>query len=450
MTSVPEADGPMDHPAVAAYSDTDRERFTTEAPKSNTRTHFQRDRARILHSSTLRRLGAKTQVLGAGANDFVRTRLTHSLEVAQVGRDLGQALGCDPDIVDAACLSHDLGHPPFGHHGEKVLDQLADGIGGFEGNAQTFRLLTRLEPKIGTAADPRGLNLTRAVLDATTKYPWKRGEGAEPSSPKFGCYADDASTFDWMRSAAPPPRDADDPNDRGPRPRRCLEAQIMDISDDIAYSVHDVEDAVEGQSLDLARLLAEPMEREAALYVARDWFFPSVTGLDRLEAALARLEAQPFWLAALGQDYRSRAALKDLTSQLIGRFTRAVVAGTRAAHGEPLARYGGDVVVPADVDDEINVLKGLAAAYVMTSEVQRSVYAEQDEILADLFHEFCRTEDHRLDPFFAEQWRLASDDDAKTRVVIDQIAALTDVSARRLHAHWKGLGLPTAADRPLF
>jgi dGTPase len=439
----------VEAPPTAAYSDEDRERFAEEAPKSNARTHFQRDRARVLHSSTLRRLGAKTQVLGAGANDFVRTRLTHSLEVAQVGRDLGQALGCDPDIVDAACLSHDLGHPPFGHHGEQVLDELAADIGGFEGNAQTFRLLTRLEPKVGTAAEPRGLNLTRAVLDATTKYPWARGGGPDPDSSKFGCYADDAPTFEWMRAAGPTGPAGDLPG-AAPRPRRCIEAQIMDVSDDIAYSVHDIEDAVEGRALDLARLRDEPMEREAALYVARDWYFPSVTGVDRLEAALERLEAQPFWLAALGQDYRSRAALKDLTSQLVGRFTRAVVVGTRAAFEGTLSRYAGDVVVPADIADEINVLKGLAAAYVMTSEVQRRVYAEQDEILRDLFHEYCRTEDYRLDPFFAEQWRLAPDDAARVRVVVDQIASLTDVSARRQHARLKGLGLPSAADRPLF
>ena len=142
----------------APYHSRDIERFFAEPPKSQARTPFQRDRARVLHSSALRRLGAKTQVLGAGSNDFSRTRLTHSLEVAQVGRDIAHELGCDPDIVDAACLSHDLGHPPFGHNGERVLNELARDIGGFEGNAQTLRLLARLEPKVLGGEKSYGLN----------------------------------------------------------------------------------------------------------------------------------------------------------------------------------------------------------------------------------------------------------------------------------------------------
>ncbi len=413
-------------PPVGAYSAADRERRVAETPKSKQRTPFERDRARIVHSSALRRLGAKTQVLGPASDDFVRTRLTHTLEVAQVGRELGKALGCDPDVVDAACLAHDLGHPPFGHNGERALAEVARGIGGFEGNAQTLRLLTRLEPKV---VDPRsgrcvGLNLTRASLDASVKYPWP-ADDAPPRpdgtpSAKFGVYHDDAAAFAWLRDGAP-------------AGVRCLEAQVMDLADDISYSVHDVEDAVVGGRLDLA-VLADAEQVERVVAETEAWF-GRVVPTDELRAAARRLPTTASWVVGFDGSRRGLAALKDMTSQLIGRFCGAAIRATRERYGDgPLTRYGAALVVPDPTLAEILVLKGLAATYVMAPRETEPLYRRQREIITDLVEVVAERAPVALEPSFAADWREAADDAARLRVVVDQVASLTDVSAADWHA----------------
>ena len=396
-------------PGCGGYTRHDTERRVPEDHSHSARTPFERDRARVLHSSALRRLGAKTQVLGPGSDDFARTRLTHSLEVAQVGRAVAQALGCDPDVVDAACLSHDLGHPPFGHNGERALDTVAASIGGFEGNAQTFRILTRLEPKtLDAAGGSVGLNLTRAVLDAVAKYPWARGRGPGGargrSARKYSVYAEDQAAFTWVRTDAP-------------GQRRCLEAQVMDLSDDVAYSVHDVEDAIALGLMDPSAL--GPREVESVVEATRGWYGEAV-GRDALGAAWERLAADPAWIRSYDGGL--------------------VAAATRQAFGDgDLTRYAADLVIPADTAAEILVLKGAAVRYVMAPREHEPVYLRQRTTLFDLADVLMGSGGSHLDPLFAEGWHRARDEGGRLRVVVDQLASLTDTSARSWHARLCGM-----------
>ena len=405
---------------TANYDEHARQRWVAEPGKASPveRGDFERDRARVLHSAALRRLAAKTQVVGVGESDFPRTRLTHSLECAQIGRELAESLGADPDLVDAACLAHDLGHPPFGHNGEIALAEFAAGCGGFEGNAQSLRVLTRLEAKVlrppgadvGTSA---GLNLTRATLDAATKYPWPR-DRAPDGSAKFGVYADDLPAFTWLREGAP---------DLG----RCLEAQIMDWADDVAYSVHDLEDGVQAGHVDLAAL-RDPAEQAAVVELAGALY--SDAGADRLAAAAQGIAALAFIPAAFDGSVRSMAALKAMTSELIARLTAAAVAATRVAYGSgPLGRYAADLVVPDEIRDECAILKAVAARYVMQRPEAQAVQQRQREQLAELCDAILRDAPQSLELWLHEEWAAAPDGAARLRVVVDQVASLTDTSA---------------------
>ncbi len=418
--------------AGTTYDDAARERWVDEPRKDPLRTAFERDRARVLHSAALRRLAAKTQVVGPQSDDFVRNRLTHSLEVAQVARDLARQLGCDPDVVETAALAHDLGHPPFGHNGERALDDLASDAGGFEGNAQTLRILTRLEAKTVTA-DGRsaGLNLTRATLDAATKNPWPRGEADSPEgahgdgSPrtvhKFGVYDDDRPVFDWLRTGAP-------------RERRCLEAQVMDLSDDVAYSVHDVEDGVVAGRIDLDRL-ADRGLRGDVWATAQAWYLPDAP-VDELDAALGRLLELPPWPRSSYDGSRAAlAGLKNLTSRLIGRFCVAVTAATQAAYGPgQFQRYAADLVVPRETLVEIVALKGVAAHLVMRAEDHLGVLDDQRTVVAELVEAVLERAPASLMPQFRSDFLAASGDAERLRVVVDQVAHLTDASAHAWHA----------------
>jgi dGTPase len=406
------------------YDDAARERRVAEPAKragaevaAVGRTEFARDRARVLHSYAFRRLADKTQVVVPGEDDFPRTRLTHSLEVAQIAREIGAALGCDPDIVDAAGLAHDIGHPPFGHNGEDALDALAGPCGGFEGNAQTLRVLTRLEAKVlDEAGEPAGLNLTRAALDAACKYPWPRREGER----KFGAYAADEAAFAWLRAGAP----AD---------RRCIEAQVMDWADDVAYSVHDVEDGVHAGLIELSAI--DGAARAELCHVAARHY--SQRPAEELAPVLDELLDLPTLRDLAGYDgsYQAQAAAKRATSELTGRFAGAAVIATRAACGDgPLGRYAGNVVVPAPVAAECALLKAMAAHFVMSRPVAVARHSWQRAVVTELVGAVLDGAPGTLDPSLVPAWRRAADDTGRLRVAIDQVAQLTDTSAVAWHA----------------
>lgn len=401
---------------MARYTEHDLARWVPEPPGNPERSAFERDRARVLHSAALRRLAAKTQVVGpieavGGGQHIPRTRLTHSLECAQVGREMGAVLGVDPDLVETACLAHDLGHPPFGHNGEVALNELAASCGGFEGNAQSLRLLTRLEAKVladdGTSA---GLNLTRAVLDASVKYPWTRDR-----SPKFGVYDDDLPVFTWIRDGAPDGRVS-------------FEAQIMDWADDVAYSVHDLEDALHSGHV-TPEALQSPEERRQVCAITRTWYAPDADP-GELEEVFAKLLADPLWPHHFDATLADLAGLKALTSGLIGRFCRAAQTATKEAYG---SRHHADLVVPRAIRLECALLKGITAHYVMATEDHHATQARQRELIAELASLITLGAPRTLEPAFRPAYLQARDDAARVRVVIDQIASLTDTSAVAWH-----------------
>ncbi|MFL6123385.1 deoxyguanosinetriphosphate triphosphohydrolase [Actinophytocola sp.] len=411
-----------EHDTARLVAEQEKDALLADAWPSR-RSPFDRDRARVLHSAALRRLAGKTQVVGPGEGSEVsgvpRTRLTHSLEVAQIGRGIAEELGCDPDVVDLAGLAHDIGHPPFGHNGERALDEAARTCGGFEGNAQTLRILTRLEPKI---AD-RGLNLTRASLDAATKYPWPRTAGTV----KFGVYEDDRPVFDWLRDGAP-------------ARRRCLEAQIMDWADDVAYSVHDVEDGVRAGRISLAEL-TDPVELAAVAELAAKHFSPEpVSGLEDAARDLVRLPVvADVTVAGYDGSLGAQVALKRLTSELVGRFVSAAVTGTRRAHGDgALTRYNADLVIPPRVAAEVALLKAVALRYVMSDPQRLALQARQRELLGELVAVLIRRAPDALEPVFVPAWRAAASDAGRLRVVVDQVASLTDAQAVSWHRAFVG------------
>ena len=351
----------------------------------------ERDRDRILYTSAFRRLSGVTQVAHAGEGQVFHNRLTHTLEVAQIARRLAQylqreqtelatQLGLDPEVAEAAALAHDLGHPPFGHHAEEALDHMMREKftvqEGFEGNAQTFRIVTVLSVRSETI---RGLNLTRATLNAILKYPWHR---RTDKGDKFGAYMTEGPDLKFARARQP----------RGDE-ERGVEAEIMDWADDIAYAVHDLEDFYRAGLIPLDRILEGDTEREEFLgraFNPKRW--PRRPGgptnevlAQSFRVLLDGLFPPPELLRPYSGSIAQRAALRSFTGQLIQRYILGTEEAPAFRLADPTTTGGRCVEVNETAENELSVLKRLTWEYVIYNAGLATQQAGQKRIVCELF-----------------------------------------------------------------
>ena len=389
-------------------------RHTPEAKGSeiDRRSAFERDRARIIHSAAFRRLQGKTQVFGIYEGDFFRTRLTHSLEVAQIAKGIALNLGADPDLVEAICLAHDLGHPPFGHTGEYLLHELMRQYGGFEGNAQTLRILTRLERKHHAY---EGLNLTYQTLDGVLKYKTCIDAAAIatiPDGPAKGFYTNDRDLVEAVIRYT------------GSGWERSFECQIMDVADDIAYSVHDLEDSLKAGLITATDFRRVPPRHVIQAVNVRLATLGRQVSDETVHAELVqivdRLEYQ--------ERTSGRAARKMLTRDLIHEFASAVAI-------QPDGRI--DAAFPSRV--RIEVLKAFESHKVIHNPRVTTLGHKGKEVLRRLFAVLDQgresiglfPDDHGED---YERALLDGDELARKRVICDFLSGMTDSYAMRFYS----------------
>ncbi len=438
-----------------------QERFLTDKPREKDyRPPFRRDRGRILHSAAFRCLQAKTQIHAVGENDFYRTRLTHSLEVAQIGSSLVSQLKFveafahlarqsdtdkselqknlksllpSNDLIESLCFAHDIGHPPFGHGGEVALNYMMRHHGGFEGNAQTFRLLTRLEPYTPNA----GMNLTRRTILGVVKYPtildlsspqYAQLSWQENTDPKYvrihdwrpgkGLFRDDQIMFDWLLQ---PLTEQDrelfrsfgkvrsDSAEFLKTRYKSLDCSIMELADDIAYGVHDLEDAI-----------------VVGMVNQQQW-----------QEALHELKNCPSDWVRKNIDHISQKLFSDLhyeRKNAIGALVNYFITNVRwkltADFAEPLLRYNAEL--PNEVVAVLNVFKNFVWKYVIRDvETQRIEYKGQ-RILTEMFQIFESDPERLLPRNTANRWKNA-ETQGKKRVICDYIAGMSDAYALRVY-----------------
>lgn len=411
------------------------------------RSPFQRDRARILHSAAFRRLQAKTQVMGVGQSDFYRTRLTHSLEVSQIGSgivaqlkskyvELGQVLFPEEDsLIESLCLAHDIGHPPFGHGGEIALNYMMRDHGGFEGNGQTFRIVTQLEPY----TQHYGMNLSRRTLIGLLKYPNTLNEltcqtsnkpvinfrqlVARDWKPAKGIYNDDSAMLAWVME---PLNDADKTKFQSTRSLvnnhkktlfKSLDCSIMELADDIAYGIHDLEDAI------------------VTGIVKPDIFHQQVTEqLLKLDCQFMQRHAQDLTEKLFSQQqHLQKDAIGGLVNYLITAITLTDLNEQESInYSEPLLRYNAKL--PPLPQQVLQLCKDFVFTNVIKlPEIQRLEYKGQ-QIVMELFEAFSSDPTRLLPNTTAARWQVANETgDNSQRVIADYIAGMTDEFANRVY-----------------
>ena len=327
------------------------------------RSDFEIDRSRIVHSAAFRRLQGKTQVFTIGESDFFRTRLTHSLEVAQIGKGLAIRLGAHTDIVEAACLLHDIGHPPFGHAGEKELKTLMADYGGFEANAQNIRIITRLENK---SHQYDGLNLTRAVIDAQLKYKNIFANVDGKYKDKF-IYDNDLTIVKWASL------EAQRTIEGAELTWKSFECEIMDLADDIAYAVHDLEDSIRANYINALTFFQDDglirsviakvsEEHKCTVSLVAEIYGQLVSDMQNVNPDLQRTNVSP-------SEKAKKINRKRLTSHLIGKYIKSSERTDRpdALDLTKTPRYLHKASIPVEHAIEISLIKQLVVEFVIDS-----------------------------------------------------------------------------------
>ncbi|MFM2610825.1 anti-phage deoxyguanosine triphosphatase [Vibrio campbellii] len=407
------------------------------------RSPYQRDRARILHSAAFRRLQAKTQVHGNSLEDFHRTRLTHSLEAAQLGTGIvAQLKKKQPEfrdllpsdsLIDSLCLAHDIGHPPYGHGGEVALNYMMREHGGFEGNAQTFRIVTKLEPY----TEHFGMNLSRRALLGLIKYPallsqtravclpkpveQQRKLKAKDWSPAKGIYDCDKDLFDWVIA---PLTDNDKAllSQMRCRPEsefehcktrfKSLDCSIMELADDIAYGVHDLEDAIV-----LGMVTRQQWQEGAASQLADcgdAWFEEHIGSIGHMLFS--------------GKHHERKDAIGGMVNALLTSISIKVV---DEPFSNPLLAW--NACLEPQMAKALEVLKHFVSKYVIQVHQVQIVEYKGQQIIMDLFEALSADPERLLPTHTQALWQEAANESAKMRVIADYISAMTDGHAQKLH-----------------